>query len=428
MLAWLPLAIGLATRPVEAQSGDYQREPILWSSAPAENAVESLISRLAEDPSILQATPEQGYLPSLLEALAVPSSSQLLVFSKTSFQRERISPQRPRAVYFNDELYVGYCQAGEVLEISAYDTRLGTVFYTLDQKAGESPRFTRAGDECLDCHVSGATRQLPGNLVRSVFTDQEGLPILSAGTFRTDHGSPFEERWGGWYVTGRHGDQTHMGNWLVQDERDPRSEGNERGQNLTDLSGRLDVEPYLTPHSDLVALMVFEHQAEAHNRLARALITTRQALHYQDKLNEELGEPPDKEWSSVTKRILSAGDDLAEYLLFSGEARLSAPISGTSSFAAEFERRGPFDREGRSLRELDLETRLFKYPCSYLVYSEGFARLPERVKRRTLSRMHAVLTGADTSEEFAHLSPADRRAILEILRETLPDLPPEWRD
>jgi hypothetical protein len=427
-LSWLLLALCLSAQQAPAQAGDFEREPILYSTAPAENAVEALLARLAEDGTLLRATPERGYLASLLEALEVPASSQLLVFSKTSFQRGRISPRRPRAIYFNDDLYVGYCQGGEVLEISAYDTQLGTVFYTLDQRATEQPSFTREGEDCLTCHVSGATGDIPGNLVRSVFTDARGMPILSAGTFRTDHTSPFEERWGGWYVTGSHGAQTHMGNWLVRDERKPQREGNASGQNVTDLSERLNLAPYLTPHSDLVALLVFEHQTEAHNRLARALFTTRQALHYQDKLNEELGEPPDQEWSSVIKRIQSVGDDLAEYLLLSGEAPLSDPVAGTSAFAEEFAARGPFDRAGRSLRELDLETRLFRYPCSYLIYSKGFAQLPARVKARTLSRMHAVLTGEDTSPEFGHLSAADRRATLEILRDTLPDLPAEWRD
>ncbi len=427
-LAWALAMLGLAAQSLHAQSGDFQREPILYGSAPARNAVEALIERTEADASLLRAGRTRGYLSDLLEALDVPRSSQLLVFSKTSFQRDRISPRRPRAVYFNDDVYVGYCQGGEVLELSAYDTKLGTVFYTLDQQQTEQPEFTREGDDCLSCHVSGATGEIPGNLVRSVFTDRRGMPILSAGTFRTDSTSPFEERWGGWYVTGTHGEQTHMGNWLVRDESDPQGEGNAEGQNVTDLAGRLDVEPYLTPHSDLVALLVFEHQTQAHNSLAQALFTTRQALHYQDKLNEELGEAPDQEWSSVTKRIQNAGDRLAACLLFSGEAPLTAPVRGTSEFAEEFSERGPFDRQGRSLREFDLETRLFKYPCSYLVYSEAFARLPQRVRARTLSRMHAVLTGEDTSKQFAHLSATDRRAILEILRETLPDLPPEWSE
>jgi hypothetical protein len=184
---------------------------------------------------------------------------------------------------------------------------------------------------------------------------------------------------------------------------------------------------YLTPHSDLVALMVFEHQTQAHNRIAQALIGTKQALHYQATLNKELGEPADHKWESATRRIASAGEALAKYLLFCGEAKLDGPVAGTSEFAKEFAARGPFDKKGRSLREFDLTTRLFKYPCSYLIYSKGFQSLPAEVKAHTLKRMHAVLTGVDTSAAFAHLSAADRAAILEILRDTLPDLPEYWK-
>jgi hypothetical protein len=184
---------------------------------------------------------------------------------------------------------------------------------------------------------------------------------------------------------------------------------------------------YLTPHSDIVALLVFEHQTQAHNRLAQAMITTRQALHYEATLNKDLGEPPGKRWDSAIRRIESAGDALAKYLLFSGEVKLEEPVAGTSDFAKEFAARGPFDKQGRSLRQFDLKTRLFKYPCSYLIYSKAFADLPAEVKAHTLKRIHDVLTGQDTSAAFAHLSATDRKAILEILRETLPDLPEYWK-
>jgi hypothetical protein len=370
---------------------------------------------------------DHGYLPALLKELNVPQSSQVLVFSKTSFQRERITPKTPRALYFNDDVYVGFCLRGDVLEVSAVDTKIGTAFYTLDQAADDKPQFLRQKDNCLTCHASTATGGAPGHLVRSVFTDRYGLPVLTAGTFRTDHSSPLSERWGGWYVTGTHGKETHMGNWVVENKRDPAAEGNAKGQNVTELKSRFTVANYLTPHSDLVALLVFEHQTECHNRIARALITTKQARHYQATLNKELGEPADHKWDSVARRIESAGDALAKYLLFSGEVKLEGPVSGTSDFAKEFGARGPFDKRGRSLRQFDLQTRLFKYPCSYLIYSRGFQALPPEVKNHTLKRLHEVLTGTDTSEPFAHLSAADRKAILEILRDTLPDLPDYWK-
>ena len=413
--------------PVFAQLDGIEREPINYKTAQAENVVVELQKKVAAGKVKLAFAEDHGYLPAVLMVLNVPRSSQILVFSKTSFQRERIGPKTPRALYFNDDVYVGFCLRGDVLELSAADTRIGTAFYTLDQEPVAKPEFLRQRDTCLTCHASHATGGAPGHLVRSVFPDRSGMPVLTAGTFRTDHSSPFAERWGGWYVTGTHGKQTHMGNWVVQNTKDPAAEGNAAGQNVTELKSRFTVANYLTPHSDLAALLVYEHQTEGHNRIARALIGTRQAHHYEAELNKSLGEPAGHRWDSAKRRIESAGDQLAKYLLFSGEAKLTDAVAGTSDFAKEFAARGPFDKQGRSLREFDLKTRLFKYPCSYLVYSQAFAALPAEVKAHTLKRMHEVLAGKDTSETFAHLSAADRKAVLEILRDTLPDLPDDWK-
>jgi hypothetical protein len=275
----------------------------------------------------------------------------------------------------------------------------------------------------LICHGSSQTKEVPGHVVRSVFADASGLPILSSGTYRIDQTSPLEKRWGGWYVTGTHGNQKHLGNFIATGRMDRDEVDNAAGLNVTCLNGRFDTSKYLAPHSDIVALMVLEHQTDAHNYISRANFLTRQAMHYQQSLNRELHEPADKVWDSTKSRIKSAGEPLVEYLLFSGEAELTAPIRGTSGFVEEFAQRGPRDRQGRSLRDFDLETRLFKYPCSYLVYSPSFAALPHEVKEYVLRRMNEVLTGTDQSDKFKHLSAADREAILEILGDTLSDWP-----
>jgi hypothetical protein len=421
------VCLARATAPVPATAQQFEQEPIRYSRSQPVNRVSRLLDHVTSGEKKLAYDKEHGYLESLLAQLEVPISSQMLVFSKTSLQRHRISPRTPRALYFGDDVYVGYCQAGDVLEISAIDPAIGTVFYTLDQAATEPPAIVRQTDNCLLCHGSSQTKEVPGQVVRSVFADASGLPILSSGTYRIDHTSPLARRWGGWYVTGTHGTQKHLGNLIVRGRTDPDTVDNSAGQNLTTLAGLCDTSGYLSPHSDIVALMVLEHQADGHNYLTQANYLTRQAMHYQQSLNRELGEPADHVWDSTKSRIKSATEPLVEYLLFAGETPLEGSVQGTSGFAEEFTQRGPRDSHGRSLRDFDLTRRIFKYPCSYLVYSDSFAQLPSEAREVVLRRMWEVLSEKDQSEKFAHLSASDRKAILEILRETLPDLPEYWR-
>jgi hypothetical protein len=414
--------------PAVATSSDLDRPPIEYAKAPTDNAVTRFQAKLAAGKAKLAFGDEHGYLKSVLAALDVPESSQVLVFSKTSLQRERITPNTPRAVYFNDDVYVGFCLHGNVLEVSAVDPSLGTVFYTLDQEPTERPRFTRQTESCLTCHASTLTRGIPGHLVRSVTVDRDGFPFLSAGSFRTDHTSPFSERWGGWYVTGTHGRMTHRGNCVAPDKK-AADEGfdNSAGQNVTDLKKFFTAGMYPTPHSDIVALMVLEHQTEMHNRIGRATIDARGALYYNAELNKAFGEPPTHRFDSTTSRIKTAADGVVKGLLFCEEAKLTDRVEGTSGFTKEFAARGPKDAKGRSLRDFDLTTRLFKHPCSYLIYSEAFDRMPAEVRDLVLKRLHDVLTGEDRDKAFAHLTAADRKAILEILRDTKPNLPGYWK-
>src|SRR5262245_37198501 len=420
------LALVIAAAPRVVRGQEFEQEPIHYSKSQPVNRVSRLLDQIASGEKLLTHEEQFGYLRDLLQRLEVPVSSQMLVYSKTSLQRQRISPRMPRALYFSDDVYVGFCQGGEVLEISTVDPQLGTVFYTLDQEFSARPRIQRQTDNCLICHGSSMTRETPGQVLRSVFTAADGLPVLSAGSYRIDQTSPLEKRWGGWYVTGTHGGQKHLGNLIVRGRANPDEIDNSGGLNQTNLAERFDTSAYLTPHSDIVALLVLEHQADAHNHLTRANFQTRQAMHYQQALNRELGEPADRIWDSTKSRIKSACEPLVEYLLFSGEAPLTARVHGTSDFIEEFARRGPRDSQGRSLRDFDLTQRIFKHPCSYLVYSPSFAGLPSEAREYVLRRMWEVLSGQDQAGKFAHLSTADRQAILEILRETLPQLPDYW--
>jgi hypothetical protein len=418
--------------PIAQAEDEFEKPPITYSRSAPGNAVSQLQARLQRGEVNLPFDGERGYLPALLQALGVPRESQMLVFSKTSMQRARIAPQTPRAIYFNDQVYVGYCQEGDVLEISAADPTLGAVFFSLRQTKAVAPILARQTHQCLQCHSASQSGDVPSHLVRSVFTDADGLPILSEGGFRVDHATPLENRWGGWYVTGTHGRQAHLGNLIVRDLPVSRPVQNSEGSNVHDLSDRLSIANYLTPHSDIVALMVFEHQTLVHNLITQANFTTRQALHHEAELNRELGDSADHRWESTTGRIENAGEKLVKGLLFVAEAPLIAPISGSSGFAQIFSQPGPRDSKGRSLRELDLNKRMFKYPCSYLIYSAAYDGLPREMKVYVAGRLRQILRGDDTAgrsakrlddtKHFAHLSVDDRLAIYEILSQTKPEV------
>lgn len=418
------LLVGLPTATFAID--EFDKPPINYRASTADNCVSRLQQQLDTGEQSLSYSGEQGYLKSLLTALNVPVESQALVFSKTSLQQRRISPRTPRAIYFNNDVYVGYCQSGDVLELSAVDAELGTVFYSLDQEESGKPQLTRRNDNCMVCHSSSRTGGIPGHVVRSLFTDSSGQPIFSAGSRSVDHTTPIKDRWGGWYVTGSHGKETHFGNLIVKTKRVVEPVDNTQGLNVMDLSDRFDVDRYLSPHSDIVALMVLEHQTLVHNRLTKASFAARQALAYEITMNKILDYGENNRLESTTRRINNAAEDLIETLLLVNEAPITAPITGTSGFAAAFPKEAPRDGQGRSLRDLDMKTRMFKYPCSYLVYSEAFDKLPQLTRDHVWKRLWNILSGADKSETFAHLSESDRRAIVEILIETKPGLPDYW--
>jgi hypothetical protein len=400
---------------------DFERAPIEYSASQPANRVSKLQEKLDRGETKLQFDKEFGYLKSVLEALEVPAESQSLVFSKTSLQLRRISPHSPRAIYFRDDLYLGFCRAGDVMEISAVDPKLGAVFYTLDQRSPDKPpKFDRQTDNCLVCHSSSRTEGIPGHLVRSLFVDQSGQPILSLGSRSVNHTTPIDQRWGGWYVTGEHGAQKHLGNLIADKDVQPNRVDNSSGHNVTSLEKRLATEHYLTPHSDIVALMVLEHQTMVHNCITSANFTTRQALAYDQEMGKILERKENEPLESTTRRIASAGEKLIDALLFVDEAPITAPMRGTSGFAEKFAKEGPRDSKGRSLRDFDLTRRMFKYPCSYLIYSEAFDALPPEMREFVAKRMAEILSGQDQQKRFTHLSSADRKAIYEILEETKP--------
>lgn len=407
--------LGLATSTALAQY-EFEGPPINYRERATQNSVARLDDRIRAGEVTLVADDSGSYLRSLLEHLEIPLSSQTLVFSKTSLQQGRISPHSPRAVYFNDDCYVGWVPGG-LIEIAVMDDKLGGVFYTLrDRDPGASLLRDRGG--CLGCHSTGRTKQVPGFFVRSVPPDEDGRP-RDIG-YVSDHRSDFETRWGGWYVTGTHGKLRHRGNAFALDPENEELVDMESGANLVSLSERFATDRYLTPHSDLVALLVMEHQSQLQNLITAANYETIKATDSDRTMNKALERPADFQSESTVRRIQKAGDKLLEYLFMKDELQLQEAVAGTSDYAREFSARGPQDSQGRNLRQLDLSKRLFRYPCSFLIYSPALAALPEPMLAHLRGRIQEVLRGEDKSGSFDHLTAEDRQAIIEILAETGP--------
>jgi hypothetical protein len=426
------IAIALGSGAVIALAGlggsyivPLDNEAIQYTTRPTDDAVTRLQARIKSGEVKLRFDDEHGYLSSVLEALEVPVESQVLVFTKTSFQAPRISPRMPRALYFNDHVSVGYVRGGDVVEVASLDPKQGVIFYTIDQERAASPKFDRR-DTCLQCHQSGSTLGVPGLFVTSVYPEPSGMPLFQNGTTVINQTKPISQRWGGWYVTGTHGKQTHRGNAVVRDKNKPEELETEGTQNVTDLKSRFDTGAYLSPYSDIAALMVMEHQTHMTNLITRVGYEARMAVSSSQAINKALGEPLDQLSESAVRRINNASEELLEYMLFSGEAAITEPIRGNSGFAETFVKNGPRDGEGRSLRDLDLTRRIFRYPCSYMIYSEAFDNMPPLARERILRRLWEVLKGKDNKPAFAHLSPDDRKNIYDIVTATKKDLPSWW--
>ena len=345
-----------------------------------------------------------GYLRGLLAALDVPIESQIVVFSGTSLQSRIINAKNPRTIFFNESTAVAW-MAGGLIEVASLDARQGAIFYLLPQQTTPPLRQLARDTRCLQCHYSTATLGVPGFLVRSIPSSPNGMIMPWLGNYTTDHRSPLPERWGGWYVTGRGGH--HLGNAPIADRtlQDVRIE--ESNLNLTSLADRFETQSYLSPHSDIVALLVFNHQMRMMNLLTR--------LGWEARVLEHDGRPTAAGLNEIVTEVV-------DYMLFIDEAPLNG-VRGTTGFAERFSAQGPRDRKGRSLRDLDLQRRLFRYPCSYMIYSDAFGALPDSARDALYTRLWQILSGRDSSPKYARLSTADRQAILEILRDTKKGLP-----
>jgi len=405
---------------------EFEKPPIDYHQTIANNPITELQAKLDQGKITLKHSYKHGYLPDLMKLLEVSPTTQALVYSKSSLQLRRIDPAKPRAMYFNDQLYLGWVQGGDVVEIIAADPKLGSVFYTLPQQPTDSPRFIRDKGQCLQCHAARRTQNVPGPVVRSLFTSHNGQPVFNFGTYVSDHTSPFAQRWGGYYVTGTHGNMRHMGNILVDANQGRGAINYDDGANVTDLSTMLNTKPYITNESDVVALMVLEHQTQMQNLITFAHYEDIRGREYDKSMNAALDRDPNFKSEFTKRRTTRSIDNLVRYLLFANEFQLTAPVTGTSSFTETFSKRKPCDNQGRSLYQLDLQQRLFRYPLSYMIYSPSFKQLPHSTLKLVAQKLHQILTTDMNQEGLDHLTPKLKLALVNILKQTHPQIVKYW--
>ena len=361
-----------------------------------------------------------GYLPSLLKTLGINASTQSMVFSKTSLQIAHISPSNPRALYFSDDIYIGYIPGSDIVEISVADPVLGGVFYTFKNRGSGAPALKRQTYECLQCHDGALTNGVPGHTVRSVHPYPDGQIDFSSGTHIVSDSTPYSERFGGWWVTGKHLALNHEGNAFVRGSggMDNPIRANQTPEKLP--AGMIDLKDYMAVTSDVVAQLILQHQTVVHNRITAVTYGTTLALADDASIGESLGNKPGELLGSTLSRIRSSCDNLLDALFFVDEAPLPAPIDGNKRTVIDFVKQGPRDTNQQTLRQLDLRTRLFRYHLSFLVHSDGFRQMPPQARSYCWIRIKAALENAD-DRLTAKLDASERKTIREILLATEPE-------
>jgi hypothetical protein len=385
---------------------DLDSEPHRYFQRTAADRFSRRIPELAAGRLPLDRSSERAFLKSLLRALDIPESSQLLVFSNTSLQLSLINPDNPRALYFSDDLYLGYVPGGKI-EVATIDAELGAVFYIFDIPRSDSRVVVERARRCMNCHANEDTLKIPGLSVKSVAPGPGGGSLDTFHPGQSGHTQPLAERFGGWYVTGTGGFDGHWGN------RMGRLYQGELSATPLEPGTRFSFERYPVATSDLLAHLLHEHQVGGVNRLIRAQYRFRE-LRHRNGGSVPQALPPDLETELA---------DLLSYLLFAQEAPLPASgIPGNPAFREGFARnRKAVD--GHSLKDLDLQTRLLRFRCSYLIHTPLFEGLDADLRRRILRDLDHALSPGKRNAASRHLSDSEAAVIRTILRATVPGFP-----
>lgn len=380
-----------------AAAGDWwDQPPIRYSTTTA----------ATPPPEKFQSGDALGRVREMLARLGIPESSQTLVFSKTSLQKELIGPRTPRAMWFSENAYVAWVPGGN-METITHDPAIGPVFHTVELR--EKQVFIRETDACFSCHGGSRTKDVPGPFVRSVFPDDLGRPIGAHGSHEVDAATPVPLRWGGFYVTGS-SSLPHFGNLTFLPEAKPVPQS--AGPGPKDVTGEIGASSYPHAKSDIVALLVIEHQCGVYN-----LLTAASYRHQRTRWTSTVfGTSSD----AAQRGAEHDARAIVDALLFRDAAPLGDGVEGSEAFQRDFRKRFPESTSGKSLADFHLGSRLFRHRCSYMVYSAPFSTLPPPVSRAVVQRLRAILEHGADAETYSYLGEKERSAISSILTETLP--------
>ncbi len=403
---------------------DYELEPHGYFSKDAKDPVTLLMKRVQRGEVLIKEPNGKPLVERLLRELGLNKDTQILVFSRTSLQRREVSYSNPRALYFNESVYLGWMPNGRI-EIASFDPELGPIFYFQRELDDASSPLLARTRSCLGCHAGDATNFLPGSLGRSVYPDKSGRSLRSIDDYRrSGHHIPLHDRYGGWFVSGNHGAMRHMGNAIASREGGKITIDREQFANLEKLDRFFSTEAYPAPGSDIAALLVFDHQVTMHHRLVEAAYRARQSL-FDSKLDPKETDVSKLSKGRSTDEFLEGRDKVVDYLLFRDETPIPK-VSCDPAFRRAFSANRIADRRKRSLKDLRLDGRIFENRCSYMIYSPTFDQFPPMLKGAIYARIHEILTSPKPVEGFDYLGKEEKRRILEILDETKEDLPPGW--
>ena len=298
---------------------------------------------------------------------------------------------------------MGYIPQGQI-EIVSIDPDVGGIFYIFDIPRNGNRIQVERSDRCMNCHTRKLTGSVPGIVIKSVAPGPTGGSLATFRKTDTGHAVPFEERFGGWHVTGEHEIAEHWGNAMG------RLNGDDLSKTPLPFGSQFEIDNYPVKTSDILAHLIFEHQAGFVNRVVEAAYRVRSIL------AEGKGTVPSNrsaEWEEQQ-------DILVRYLLFADEVPLpGGGIVGDAKLVEEFSKKRVEAKNGLSLRDLDLKTRIFKHRCSYMIHTPLFQELPNEFKTSIYRKIGQALSTKKPNPDYSYIPSAEKRAILQILRDTI---------